>query len=330
MKKFRAYRIEKDEKVIQGNMVEMTLDELMPGEVLIKSNWSSINYKDALAGTGKGKILSRFPLNGGIDVAGEVVESSDDRYKPGDQVLVTGYELGTGHDGGYSEFTRVPGEWVVALPEGLTPRQAMILGTAGFTAGLCISRMELNGLTPESGPVVVTGATGGVGSLGINMLAGLGYEVVAVSGKAEANDELKELGASRILDRHTLDFGSRPLERAEWAGAIDNVGGDMLTWLTRTMQPLGSIASVGLAGGASLNTTVMPFILRGVNLLGITSSGAPTAWRQPLWSRLASDLKPRHLDDIVTEEVGLDDLNRVFNAMLEGKTQGRTLVKIAD
>lgn len=325
---FSAYRVHDENDRLHGAMENLTLDDLDSGEVVIRVHYSSVNYKDALAVTGKGRILRKFPIVPGIDLAGEVETTSDSRFQPGDGVLVTGYELGVSHDGGYAELARVPADWVVPLPAGMDARTAMALGTAGFTAALCIERMEHNGLNPEQGPVVVTGATGGVGGFAIDMLAGRGYEVVAVTGKSSAGDYLKSLGAKTIMDRHQLNLQGPPLEKGQWAGAIDNVGGDILGWLTRTTQPWGSIASVGLAGGSYLNTTVMPFILRGISLLGITSSGCRPEWRAPLWQRMAADLAPAHLDSIVTKEVDLEQLPEVFNAMLAGKSLGRTIVKI--
>lgn len=326
--KFTAYRIHKIENKIVARFEELTLDDLSAGEVLIKAQYSSVNYKDALAATGKGKILRRFPLVGGIDVAGTVVSSSDRRYRKGDQVLVTGCGLGEDHDGGYAEYVRVRGEWVIPLPKGLTLRVAMMLGTAGFTAALAIHRMEHNGLRPDGGPVVVTGASGGVGSLAVNMLARRGYEVVAVTGKRDAQDYLKQLGAASILLRDEVDYGSRPLERAQWQGAVDSVGGEMLAWLTRTADWWGSIASIGLAGGAELHTTVMPFILRGVNLLGINSMATPRPLRLKVWQRLATDLKPPRLRQIAANLIALDDLPKVFDQVLAGRHRGRIVVKI--
>ncbi len=328
MTEFQAFRVHQQDDQVKGRLENVSLDDLSDGEVVIKSAYSSVNYKDALAATGKGKIIRDFPRIAGIDVAGQVVSSTDPRYKEGDDVLVTGYELGTGHDGGYAEFVRVPAEWVVPIPASLSAYEVMAIGTAGFTAALCIKRLEENGLKPDNGPFIVTGATGGVGSFAIDMLSNLGYEVVAVTGKKESHDELKALGASKILDRHDIKLDGPPLEKGEWGGAIDNVGGDLLAWLTRTMRPWSCIASVGLAGGTHLNTTVMPFILRGVSIIGITSSGTPTVWRQPLWERLATDLKPTHLDRIVSQVVTLSELPGVFDAMLSGKTTGRTLVEI--
>lgn len=324
MTTFDAYRIYDD--ATAGRMVRCTLDDLDQGEVLIRSHFSSINYKDALAATGTGRVIRRFPCVGGIDAAGEVVHSSDARFAEGDKVLVTGYGMGVSHDGGFSEYVRVPADWVVPLPQGLSLYDAMGLGTAGFTAALSIHRMEQNGLTPESGRVIVTGATGGVASLAIGMLAQNGYEVVAITGKESEHDYLKSLGASEVLSRHTLQMGTRPLEKSLWAGALDSVGGETLAWLTRTMQQNGVIASFGNAGGAELNTTVMPFILRGVNLLGIDSAATPMPLRLKIWARLASDLLPGILDEVVSC-VPFDQLPEVFEPVIQGKSLGRTVIQ---
>ncbi|MGD8379685.1 MAG: oxidoreductase [Gammaproteobacteria bacterium] len=326
---FKAFRIDREDGEIVAGFQQLTLDDLTEGDVVIEASHSSINYKDALAATGAGKILRRFPLVGGIDVAGTVAESADERFKPGQEVLITGCGLGEEFDGGYSQYVRAKGEWVIPVPEGLSRRDAMALGTAGFTAALAIHRMEHNGTRPEGGPIVVTGATGGVGSLAVNMLAGRGYEVVAVTGKAEQADYLKALGAARILLRQEIDYGSRPLEKAEWAGAVDNVGGEMLTWLTRTTTWWGNIASIGLAGSPKLETTVMPFILRGINLLGINSMATPRDTRLAIWERLAGDLKPKQLDRIAHETVAFDDLPGVFPRFLKGEITGRIVVRIA-
>jgi NADPH2:quinone reductase len=328
MIRLRAYRIYNEDQAVRGRVETMSLDELSPGEVVIRAAYSGVNYKDALAATGAGKIIRKFPRVGGIDVAGRVVSSADRRFKPGDEVVVTGYDFGVDHDGGYAEYARVPADWVVPLPAGLSLWEAMALGTAGFTVALCVHRLEANGQRPEQGPFIVTGATGGVGSVAIDVLSKLGYAVVAVSGKQESHEYLKSLGAARILDRKTLDPGSRPLENSEWAGAIDNVGGEILAWLTRTVMPWGNIVAVGLAGGSELNTTVMPFILRGVSLLGVTSANCPTELRRRLWQRLAGDLKPRHLDRIVTRTAGLAELPQIFEAVLAGRVTGRTVVEI--
>ena len=328
-KPFTAYRIHEIEKKIVARFEQLSLDDLASGEVVVKVSHSSINYKDALAATGRGKILRRFPLVGGIDLAGVVVSSSDKRYKKGQKVLVTGCGLGEDHDGGYAEYARVKGEWVIPMPKGFTPESTMAVGTAGFTAALAIEKLEHNGLNPKGKPVIVTGATGGVGSIAVNMLARRGYEVVAVTGKKDAQDYLKQLGASSILLRTEIDYGTRPLERIQWQGAIDNVGGDMLTWLTRSTDWWGSIASIGLAGGHELHTTVMPFILRGVNLLGINSMATPRKTRLKVWGRIAGDLKPNKLKLIAREQVAFDQLPSVFPKVLDGRHQGRIVVKVA-
>jgi len=329
MSPFRAFRIHEIDGRIVARFDALTLDDLGPGDVVVRVRHSGINYKDALAATGAGRILRKYPLVGGIDLAGEVVGSSDPRYSAGQHVLVTGCGLSETHDGGYAEYARVKGDWVIPLPAGMGTLDAMKLGTAGFTAALAIHQLEHNGLAPSKGPVVVTGATGGVGSIAVDMLAGRGYEVVAVSGKPEADDYLLGLGAARILRRQEIDPGSRPMERALWAGAIDNLGGDLLAWLTRTVDQWGSIASVGLAGGAELHTTVMPFILRGVNLLGINSVLTPRETRLAVWKRIATDLRPARLDRICTKIVALDELPAQFDDYLKGRVTGRTVVKIA-
>jgi NADPH2:quinone reductase len=296
--------------------------------VVVRVLYSDINYKDALAATGAGRILRKYPLVGGIDLAGVVESSADPRCKPGDHVLVTGCGLSETHDGGYAEYARLKGEWVIPMPPGFGAFKAMSMGTAGFTAALAIHRMEHNGQTPSKGPVVVTGATGGVGSIAIDMLASRGYEVIAVSGKPESTDYLKALGASQVLLRQDIDYGKRPLEAARFGGAIDNVGGETLTWLTRSVDNWGNIASIGLAGGAELHTSVMPFILRGVNLLGINSSATLRDTRLVVWNRIATDLRPRHLDLIATRTIPFDELPTAFDAYLKGTVTGRTVVKI--
>jgi acrylyl-CoA reductase (NADPH) len=324
---FKAFRIHDENGRIAARFEELTLDDLAPGDVVIRVTWSGINYKDALAATGAGKILRRYPLVGGIDLAGVVESSSDARYKPGDAVLVTGCDLSELHDGGYSQYARMKGDWVIPIPAGLDARSAMAVGTAGFTAALAIHRMEQNGQVPTHGAIVVTGATGGVGSLAIDMLAARGYEAIAVSGKPQAGEYLKSIGAARVLNRQEVDLGSRPLERAQFAGAIDNVGGELLTWLTRTVSYGGNIASVGLAASARLDTTVMPFILRAVSLLGINSSATPRELRLVVWQRIASDLAPRHLQKM-TREIEFDALPSAFPPYIQGQVTGRTVVRI--
>lgn len=328
MPAFRAYRIHKQDGVVKAAFEQLTLADLTPGEIVIKAQYSSVNYKDALAATGKGRILRRFPMVGGVDVAGIVESSTDVRFSQGDTVLVTGCGLGEDHDGGYAERVRVPADWVVPVPAGLSALEVMAIGTAGFTAALALERMEQNGLAPEDGPLLVTGATGGVGSIAIDLFNKCGYEVVALTGKVEAETWLGKLGASAVLDRHTLDMGGRPLEKAQWGGAVDTVGGDTLAWLTRTVRPWGSIASIGLVGGVELNTTVMPFILRGISLLGITSANCPMQRRRHIWQRLATDLRPRYLDSIIEATIDFDELPGAFDRILSGQHRGRTVVRI--
>lgn len=326
---FRAFRIHSSGRDdYRAGLESMKVDALSPGEVVIKSAFSSVNYKDALAGTGKGRILRRFPLNGGIDVAGHVVASSDPAFKEGDAVLCTGSGLSETRDGGYAEYARLESKWTIPLPAGLSLEESMVIGTAGFTAALALYRMEQNGQSPEMGPVVVTGASGGVGMLALDILTRAGYEAHAITGKFEHLDFLTGLGASQVISRKDLHWGQNPLEKASWAGAIDNVGDEMLAGLTRVIQPYGNIASCGLAGGHALATTVMPFIIRGVSLLGIASSGTARDIRDAVWQRLAGAWKPAHLDRIRTREVDLDGLSGVFEGMLAGGSFGRTLVRI--
>jgi len=330
MDDFLVYRVHEQESGVAGRLERIDLDAFDPGDVVIRAVWSDINYKDALAATGKGKIMRRLPMVGGIDVAGYVHASRDPLYREGDAVFVTGFGLGEAHDGGYAEYVRVPGDWLVPLPAGLSLRESMALGTAGFTAGIGVDRMQLNGQRPELGPILVNGATGGVGGFAIDMLAALGFEVVAFTGKREAEGYLTGLGAARVVVRGEVEMGSRPLEKALWGGAVDSVGGAELGWLTRTVVPCGNIASIGLAGGIKLETTVMPFILRGVNLLGINSVFLPMDTRLHVWARLASDLKPRHFDDIVRREIALEDLPAAFDDYIDGKVIGRTLVRLGE
>lgn len=326
---FRAFLIDKAGDTVRGQLTDISPDRLDEGEVTIRVHYSSINYKDALAATGAGKIIRRFPCVGGIDLSGEVVESSDGRFRPGDKVIATSFDIGVSHHGGYAEFARIPADWVVPLPDGLTLFEAMALGTAGFTAGLGIVRMEENGLAPAKGPVVVSGATGGVGGLAIDMLARLGYEVVALTGKATEQEYLRRLGAVSVKLTSSIDhLKVRALEAGQWAGAVDNVGGPILHWMLATMKQAGTVASIGNAASIKLETTVFPFILRGVSLLGIDSGymGSPT--RERVWSRLASDLKPRHLDDI-TRTIDLQSLPSAFDDFLQSRVKGRTVVRIA-
>ena len=262
MEPFTAYRIHRQDGGIEGCLESISVDDLSAGDVIVQVDWSGINYKDALAATGKRKILRRFPLVGGIDLAGHVHSSSDSRFREGDAVLVCGNGLSEDHDGGYARYARLPGDWLIPLPEGLSLRDGMAIGTAGFTAAVAVDRMQRNDQRAENGPILVNGATGGVGSFAIDILSALKFEVTALTGKRDQQAYLESLGASACLYRDELTMGTRPLEKALWAGAVDNVGGSQLSWLTRTVMPMGNIASIGLAGGVDLVTTVMPFILR--------------------------------------------------------------------
>jgi NADPH2:quinone reductase len=326
---FRAYRIDEQDGKIVAGFTTVSIDDLTPGEVVVKVSHSTINYKDALAATGAGKILRTYPLTGGIDLAGKVVSSGDERFSEGDPVLVNGCGLSETCDGGYAEYARVAADSVVPIPVGMDATAAMQIGTAGYTAALAIHRMEQNHQSPDGGPIVVTGATGGVGSIAVDMLEGRGYEVVAVTGKAEQGDYLKSIGAAEILIRDEVDLGKRPLEKALWGGAIDNLGGDYLAWLTRTVKYGGNIASIGLAASHELNTTVMPFILRAVCLLGINSVDTPRDLRLKVWERIGSDLKPRHLTTSCSRLISFDELPDAFQAYIDGTVSGRTVVKIA-
>lgn len=323
----KAFRIH--ESPAATGIEEITTDQLNAGEVTIRVAFSSVNYKDALAGTGRGKILRQFPLVGGIDVAGIVTESRAPAFREGDRVLVTGSGLSETRDGGYAEYARLDERWVIPLPSGLSLREAMGLGTAGYTAALSLKRMEDNGQTPDMGPIVITGATGGVGMLALDLLTTAGYEAHAISGKPDRFDDLIALGARQCISRDNLYWGQRPLEAASWAGAIDNVGGEMLAGLTRVIKPYGNIASCGLTQSAELHTTVMPFIIRGVSILGVASAGNDRTTRELLWQRLAGPWKPRFLDRIITREVSLEQLPEMFDVLLSGGAFGRTVVRLA-
>jgi len=328
MDKFRALRIHATDDGVDARIEHLGIDDLSEGEVVIKTAWSCVNYKDALAVTGKGKILRKSPLVGGIDVAGTVVESALPDVKEGDEVVVTSSTQSELRDGGYAEYARLAADSVVPLPAGFSMRDAMALGTAGFTAALAVHQMELNRQQPGDGPIAVNGATGGVGSVAIDLLAGRGYEVHAITSKADAADYLRSLGAAEVLHPDDLNMGTRPLERAHWAGAIDNLGGDMLSWFTRSANYGGNVASIGLAASHKLETTVMPFILRGVNLLGINGADTPRDLRLQVWERLSTDLRPRHLDTIVNGEITLDEVIGCMHDWIDGKVTGRKLVRL--
>jgi putative YhdH/YhfP family quinone oxidoreductase len=325
--RFNAFRIHSDDAGYRSGIEEISLDQLAAGEIVIRTAYSSVNFKDALAGTGQGKILRRFPLVGGIDVAGHVVASTDSKFREGDRVIVTGCGLSETRDGGYSEYARLQARWAIRLPTGLDLRESMILGTAGFTAALALYRMLDNRQAPELGPLAVTGATGGVGSLAVDIFSRAGFEVHAISGKPEHAGYLKAIGASEVLGRDALAT-ARPMETARFGGGLDNVGGPMLASLLAQTAPYGNVASAGLAASPALDATVMPFIIRGVSLLGIASAGTARDIREAVWQHLAGDWKPAHLDRICTREVTLEQLPDVFATMLAGGSLGRTLVKL--
>jgi len=323
---FKACRIYRDRGVIENRMEQLTLEDLSPGEVVIKNCYSSINYKDALAVTGRGKIIRNYPLIPGIDLVGVVESSEDNRFVSGDEVLVNGCGMGEKHNGGFAQYARIPADWIIPLPKGLSPLESMVLGTAGLTAALCLHRMENNGQSPEQGPVVVTGASGGVGSIAISMLTGLGYEVIAVSGRESQFDYLSLLGAAQVVKSETLELTAQSLQNARFAGIIDNVGGELLASLLASVLPWGNVASVGMAADPKFSATVFPFILRGVSLLGVSSSNCPMPVRRRLWDRLSKDLKPEHLDKIISDIVSLDDLNSVCSELLDRERHGRIVV----
>ena len=329
MEKFKAFRLTEVEKKIQAEFVDTTLDELDPGDVVVRVAYSSVNYKDALAATGKGKILRRASCIGGIDFAGTVVSSTDARFAKGDAVLtVSGEFVGVSHDGGYAPYARVPGNYITKVPPGMSLWEAMAFGTAGYTAGIAVVRMEHEGLKPASGPVIVSGATGGVGSIAVSSLARLGYHVVALTGKESEAEWLKKLGAKEIVLRQSLNLDKiKPLDKATWAGAVDNLGGPVLAWMASTMKDNGVIASVGLAASAQLNTWVMPFILRGVRLIGIQSGSPSNDVQDTVWRRLASDMKPPLLKQMC-KTIPFSQLPGVFDDFIDAKITGRIVVDL--
>ncbi|MGP7817994.1 NADPH:quinone oxidoreductase family protein [Niallia sp. 01092] len=325
---FQAVVVDKKEDDFSVKVKDISLNDLSNGEVVIKVYHSGINYKDGLAATPNGKIVRSYPHIPGIDLAGVVVSSEDERYKEGDKVIATSYDIGVSHSGGYSEYARVPADWIVPLPDGLSLKEAMTIGTAGFTAALSVQRLEDNGLTPDNGKVLVTGATGGVGSFGVAMLSNLGFNVVASSGKNE-EEYLTKLGAKEVISREDVYNGTiKALDKQLWAGAIDPVGGESLAAIISKIKYKGSVAVSGLTGGGEVPTSVFPFILRGVNLLGIDSVYCPTGERINIWDRLATDLKPKNLSDFVYQEVTLSELPETLPAILAGKVKGRTIVNI--
>lgn len=326
---FEALVVDKQENDFSLNIKQFTINDLPKGEVLIRVHYSGVNYKDSLATIPNGNVVSQYPIVPGIDMAGVVVSSEDSRFKEGDEVIATSYEIGVSHFGGYSEYARVSAEWVVPLPEGLTLKEAMIIGTAGFTAALSVMRLEENGLSRDSGNVLVTGATGGVGSFAVSILSKLGYSVEASTGKESEHAYLKELGATKILSREEVYNGTlRPLGKQSWIGAVDPVGGESLASVLSQIKYGGSVAVSGLTAGTNLPTTVLPFILRGVNLLGIDSVYCPMETRLKVWERLATDFKLANLEQLIQQEIALKDLPNVLPTLLKGEARGRTIVKL--
>jgi acrylyl-CoA reductase (NADPH) len=328
-KRFRALIAERDDDDVRRELRELSADDLPEGDVTVRVAWSSVNYKDALAVSPKGRVAKSYPLVPGIDLAGEVIDAGAGDLRPGAQVLVHGHDLGVGHHGGFAEVARVPADWVVPLPDGLSARDAMALGTAGFTAGLSVVRLEEHGLSKDGGPVLVLGATGGVGSTAVSILAGRGYEVHAATGKADEADFLRSLGASEVLSREeTAAEPERPMDKTRWAGVVDPVGGAATAYALRTTRYGGAVALSGLTGGTDVHTTVFPFILRGVSLLGIDSVATPPEVRRTVWERLAGDLRPQGLEEQITREISLDDLDPFLDEVLAGQARGRTVVRV--
>ena len=326
--RFRAYLVERLEDRVERGLGELSAANLPPGEVLVRVAWSSVNYKDGLAATFDGKVARISPLVPGIDLAGEVAASDDPSIRVGSPVLAHGYDLGVSRHGGYAEYARVPADWVVPQPDGLTGREAMAIGTAGFTAAMAVDALEARGLRPGSGPVLVTGASGGAGGLAVAILAPRGHEVWAATGKPDQAERLTALGAAGILSRDEVTAESpRALEAARWAGAIDTVGAPTVPYILRTLRPGGAVAAIGNAGGAAFSTTVLPFILRGVALLGMDSAWLPIDERRALWARLATDLRPAALGDD-SREVALDALDEALDTVVRGQARGRWIVRV--
>ena len=325
---FRALMVNKSEDDFSLKVKRISIEDLPEGQVTIKTAYSSVNFKDGLASIPNGKIVRSYPFIPGIDLAGTVISSTDPRFKEGDEVIATSYEIGVSHYGGYSEYARIPAEWVVPLPKGLTLKEAMVYGTAGFTAALSVMRLEENGLSPEKGKVLVTGATGGVGSIAVSILAKRGYDVTASTGKQSEHEYLKQIGAKEIISREDVTGDKfRPLDKQLWAGAVDPVGGKTLASILSKTSYNGSVAVSGLTGGTDVAATVFPFILRGINLLGIDSVYCPMEKRLSVWEKMAGDYKPEDLSSAINAEVSLEDLPDYLAAILKGEVRGRTLVK---
>ncbi|MED3760112.1 acryloyl-CoA reductase [Peribacillus frigoritolerans] len=329
IQQFDALVVNKQDDQFTVNIQQLSLDDLPQGEVLIRVHYSGVNYKDSLAAIPNGNIVSGYPIVPGIDMAGVVVSSEDSRFKEGDEVIATSYGIGVSQSGGYSQFARVPAEWIVPLPDGLTMKEAMIIGTAGFTAALSVLRLEENNLTPEQGNVLVTGATGGVGSFAVSILSKLGYSVEASTGKESEHGYLKAIGASTIVSREDVYDGKlRALGKQKWSGAVDPVGGEPLASVLSQIKYGGAVAVSGLTAGTSLPATVFPFILRGVNLLGIDSVNCPMDTRLKVWQLLATDFKLEDLEQLVQQEITLKELPDVLPTLLKGAARGRTIVKL--
>jgi len=327
---YRAFVVNRTGDQFSAGLTTLAESDLPPGDVTIRVEWSSVNYKDGLAATPEGRVVRAFPMVPGVDLAGTVLESADARFTKGQPITVTGYDVGIAHPGGFAELARVPGDWVCALPEGLTTKEAMAIGTAGLTSAISVEALAEHGVTPEKGTVIVTGATGGVGSTAVSMLAGLGYTVAGSTGKDSEHQFLRDLGATEVLSREEVSAESaRPMETQRWAGAVDAVGGATTAYLIRTMKFGGSIALSGNTGGTTFSTTVFPFILRGVNLLGIESVMYPIEQRRRIWKRIATDLRPAGLMDQIAVETDLDGLPDVLARIVKGQTRGRVLVRLA-
>jgi acrylyl-CoA reductase (NADPH) len=326
---FDSLVVNKQNEQFSVEVQKLTLSDLPKGEVLIRVYYSSVNYKDSLATIPNGNIVNTYPFVPGIDLAGVVVSSDDARFQEGDEVIATSYDIGVSHFGGYSEFARIPAEWIVPLPKGLTLKETMIIGTAGFTAALSVQRLIENNVTPEKGTVLVTGATGGVGSFSVSILSTLGYTVEASTGKESEHEYLKKLGAASIVSREEIYDGKiRALGKQKWAAAVDPVGGEPLASLLSQIQYCGSVAASGLTAGTKLPTSVFPFILRGVNLLGIDSVYCPMETRLKIWNRLSTDFKPANLEELIQQEVTLAQLPSVLPTLLKGQARGRIIVKL--
>lgn len=327
---FRALLATKQEENVTTEIVNRTEADLPEGDVTVKVAYSSVNYKDGLATVSKSKVVPQYPIVPGIDLAGTVVDSSNERYEEGDQVIVTSYELGVSHDGGFSEYARVNSDWIVPLPEGMTLKEAMTFGTAGFTAALSVHKLEQNGLTPEDGPVLVQGATGGVGSMAVAMLSKRGFNVVASTGKESEADFLRSIGASDVIGREDVTPEKvKPLQKQTWAAAVDPVGGKPLASVLSSLKYGGAVAVSGLTAGVEIPTTVMPFILRGVDLLGVDSVYCPMETRKKVWQRIATDLKPNQLNTI-EREISLEELPHTLSDILQSNVKGRTIVTLGE